>query len=56
MGAFSTSFPVPQVVMPDAAQAAPAAGGGSFLDQIKNAVDRDGDGNPLNDLTNLLKR
>ena len=41
---------------PDAAQAAPAAGGGSFLDQIKNAVDRDGDGNPLNDLTNLLKR
>ena len=41
---------------PDAAQVAPAAGGGSFLDQIKNAVDRDGDGNPLNDLTNLLKR
>ena len=41
---------------PDAAQAAPAAGGGSFLDQIKNAVDHDGDGNPLNDLTNLLKR
>ena len=42
--------------VPDAAQAAPAAGGGSFLDQIKNAVDRDGDGNPINDLTNLLKR
>ena len=41
---------------PDAAQVAPAAGGGSFLVQIKNAVDRDGDGNPLNDLTNLLKR
>ncbi len=40
---------------PAAAQAAPAAGGGSFLDQIKSAVDRDGDGNPLNDLTNLLK-
>jgi len=42
---------------PDAAQAAaPAAGGGSILDQIKHAVDRDGDGNPINDLTNLLKR
>jgi hypothetical protein len=37
------------------APAAPAAAGGSVLDQIKSAVDRDGDGNPVNDIMNIFK-
>lgn len=45
---------------PAAAPAAPAApaeaGGASILDQVKNAVDRDGDGNPINDVMNLFNR
>lgn len=39
----------------DAAAPAPAAGG-SVLDQIKHAVDRDGDGNPVNDIVNMFNR
>lgn len=31
-----------------------AAGGESFFDKIKHAVDQDGDGNPLNDIMNKL--
>ena len=46
---------------PAAAQAAPAPqasaeAGGSVFDQIKNAVDRDGDGNPINDIANMFNR
>ena len=40
---------------PAAPVPAPAAGG-SVLDQIKSAVDRDGDGNPVNDIMNMFKR
>ena len=46
---------------PNAAPAAPApapaeaaAGSESLFDKLKHAVDRDGDGNPLNDIMNTL--
>lgn len=43
---------------PNAAQTAPtapaAAAGESMFDKLKHAVDRDGDGNPLNDIMNKL--
>jgi hypothetical protein len=39
-----------------AATATAAAEDDSLLGKLKHAVDRDGDGNPLNDITNMLGR
>jgi hypothetical protein len=52
-GGAATADPNATQAAPAAHAAAPAAGE-SMFDKIKHAVDRDGDGNPLNDIMNKL--
>ena len=52
LGGGAPADPNPAPAAPAAAPA--AAAGESMFDKLKHAVDRDGDGNPLNDIMNKL--